>query len=484
MGKIGAFKKIGRDEAPERDPAERVGDFREFVGTLPLTELREQASRCMECGVPFCHDGCPLGNLIPDWNDLVYRDRWQEAIEQLHRTNNFPEFTGRLCPAPCEAACVLEINEGNAVSIKQVERSIIDRAWDERWVVPQPARARTGRRVAVVGSGPAGLACAQQLARAGEGVVVFERDEAAGGLIRFGVPEFKIEKSLVERRVEQLVAEGVEFRFGVDVGVDVAADELREQFDAVVLATGARVPRDLPVPGRELGGVHYAMEYLYDRARAIEFGAVSSVSAAGKHVIVIGGGDTGADCVAHAHRENAASVTQIELLGEPPASRPDDLTPWPQWPMKLRTSYALKEGGEREFAISTTRFSGNGSVQEIHWAQNSGSPPFGLVDGTEESRPAELVLLAMGFLGPEQELLAQLGVERDARSNAAAAQYQTSVEGVFAAGDARRGQSLIVWAINEGRQCASAVRAWLDEETRSQQETSTFVSIATSRPDE
>jgi glutamate synthase (NADPH/NADH) small chain len=484
VGKIGAFLKIGRDEAPERSPAERVGDYREFVGTLPLAELREQASRCMECGVPFCHNGCPLGNLIPDWNDLVYRDRWNEAIEQLHRTNNFPEFTGRLCPAPCEAACVLEINEGNAVSIKQVERSIIDRAWDEGWVVPQPAQARTGRRVAVVGSGPAGLACAQQLARAGEDVVVFERDEAAGGLIRFGVPEFKIEKRVVERRVEQLVAEGVEFRFGVDVGVDVTAEELREQFDAVVLATGSRVPRDLPVPGRELGGVHYAMEYLYDRARAIEFGAESSISAAGKHVIVIGGGDTGADCVAHAHRENAASVTQIELLGEPPASRPDDLTPWPQWPMKLRTSYALKEGGEREFAISTTHFSGNGSVQEIHWAQNSGVPPFALVDGTEESRPAELVLLAMGFLGPEQELLEQLGVECDPRSNAAAAGYHTSVEGVFAAGDARRGQSLIVWAINEGRQCASAVRAWLGEETRSQQETSTFVSIATIRADE
>ncbi len=457
MGRIGAFKKVSRVEAPERDPRERTADLREFVGTLPLTELREQAARCMECGVPFCHSGCPLGNLIPEWNDLVYRDNWREAIDQLHRTNNFPEFTGRLCPAPCEAACVLEINEGDAVSIKQIELSIVNRAWDEGWIVPQPAARRTGRSVAVVGSGPAGLACAQQLARAGEDVTVFERDEAAGGLVRFGVPEFKIEKALVERRVQQLVAEGVEFRFGVNVGVDVDASELREQFDAVVLATGARVPRDLPIPGRELDGVHYAMEYLYSRMR--DDGALT---AAGKHVIVIGGGDTGADCVGHAHREGAASVTQIELLGEPPASRPDDLTPWPRWPIKLRTSYALKEGGERSFAISTTHLSGDGRVEQIHWQQNTGAPPFDLVAGTEESRPADLVLLAMGFLGPEAAVLEQLGVERDGRSNAAAARYATSADGVFAAGDARRGQSLIVWAINEGRQCAQAVREWLD----------------------
>ena len=276
----------------------------------------------MECGVPFCHHGCPLGNLIPDWNDLVYRDRWQEALEQLHRTNNFPEFTGRLCPAPCEAACVLEINEGDAVSIKQVELAIVNRGWDEGWVHPQPAARQTGRSVAVVGSGPAGLACAQQLARAGEHVVVYERDEAAGGLVRFGVPEFKIEKRLVERRVQQLVAEGVEFRFGVDVGSDVDAEELRERHDAVVIATGARVPRDLPVPGRELDGVHFAMEYLYDRARSIAGTEERGLSAAGKHVVVIGGGDTGADCVAHANREGAASVTQIELLGEPPPHGP------------------------------------------------------------------------------------------------------------------------------------------------------------------
>ncbi len=461
MGKLRGFLEFERQENPERDPRERVGDYREFVGTLPLVELQQQGARCMECGVPFCHSGCPLGNLIPDWNDLVYRDRWRPAIDQLHRTNNFPEFTGKLCPAPCEAACVLEINEGEAVTIKQIEVSIINRAWDEGWVVPQPAATRTGRKVAVVGSGPAGLAAAQQLARAGHDVTVFERDEEAGGLVRFGVPEFKIEKWVVERRVQQLRDEGVDFRFGVDVGVDLPAEKLRERHDAVVLATGARVPRDLPVPGRELDGVHFAMEYLYDRARAVRDGGESAISAAGKHVIVIGGGDTGADCVGHAHREGAASVTQIELLGEPPVSRPDELTPWPLWPMKLRTSYALKEGGERDFAISTTRFSGNGRVEAIHWAENTGLPPFELVPGTEEERPADLVLLAMGFLGPEQALLEALGVERDARSNAAAAEFATSAEGVFAAGDARRGQSLIVWAIDEGRRCARAVEAWL-----------------------
>ena len=450
MGEVGGFKKYTRAETLERAPGERVGDHREFVKLLPLVELQQQAARCMECGVPFCHHGCPLGNLIPDWNDLVYRDRWRDAIDQLHRTNNFPEFTGRLCPAPCEASCVLEIEENNAVSIKQIELSIVARAWDEGWIVPQPPAARTGRTVAVVGSGPAGLAAAQQLNRRGHSVVLFERDETAGGLLRFGVPDFKIEKTVVERRVQQLVDEGVELRLGVDVD----PSDL-EGFDAVVLCTGSRVPRDLPAPGRELDGVHFAMEYLYGRNRAIANDRPAAISATGKHVIVIGGGDTGADCVASAHREGAASVTQIELLGEPPAQRADDLTPWPLWPVKLRTSYALKEGGERSFAISTTGLSGDGRVERIHWVENSGVPPFDTIPGTEQTRPADLVLLAMGFVGPEPKLLQELDVELTRES------YEASRPGVFAAGDCRRGQSLIVWAIEEGRKAAEAVDAYL-----------------------
>jgi glutamate synthase (NADPH/NADH) small chain len=503
MGKLGGFLEIERHGPPQRDPAERAHDYREFLLTRPEEELREQGARCMDCGVPFCHNGCPLGNLIPDWNDLVYRDRWKDAIAQLHATNNFPEFTGRLCPAPCEAACVLEIREGDAVTIKQIENAIVNRAWEEGWVVPQPPRQETGQGVAVVGSGPAGMAAAQQLRRAGHRVTLFERDEAAGGLVRFGVPDFKIEKTVVQRRVEQLIAEGVELRCGVEVGGVaggsdggvgggnsggmssggrelVSVEELRGSFDAVVLATGSRVPRDLPVPGRELDGVHFAMDYLYQRNRwvARELGPEPTVAqptvereitAQGKDVVVIGGGDTGADCVGNVLREGARSVTQLELLSEPPPSRPDDRTPWPEWPLKYRLSYAMEEAkkvgvGEQDYSVTTTHFGddGSGAVAALHIAQAEPGPPFGPVVGTEREIPAQLVLLAMGFLRPEQELLDRLAVEKDPRGNVKAVKpYTTSVEGVFAAGDARRGQSLIVWAINEGRQCARMVDRYL-----------------------
>jgi glutamate synthase (NADPH/NADH) small chain len=469
MGELGAFLKIQRVGFTERDPAERVNDFKEFVQQRPATEIALQGARCMECGIPFCHNGCPLGNLIPDWNDLVFRDRWGDAIKQLHATNNFPEFTGRLCPAPCEAACVLEIREGDAVTIKQIENSIINRAWDEGWVQPEPPSVETGFRVAVVGSGPAGMAAAQQLRRAGHAVVLFERDEEAGGLIRFGVPDFKIEKWLVKRRVDQLVAEGVELRLGVDVGVDVSYAQLREEFDAVVLATGSRVPRDLPAPGRdELDGIHFAMDYLYDRTRQVRDadGAPGAITAAGKHVVVIGGGDTGADCVGNAVREGALSVTQLEILPKPPDHRPDDQTPWPLWPMKYRKSYAMAEAlavekGEQDYAVTTTRFLGNGRVEAIEVARAENFQP---VAGSEHEIKADLVLLAMGFLHPEHEgLVEQSGIELDQRGNVKAPTYGASVDGVFAAGDARRGQSLIVWAINEGRQCARMVDRYLHE---------------------
>jgi glutamate synthase (NADPH/NADH) small chain len=480
MGKLGGFLQIERHGIPYRDPGERAQDYREFMVERSVAELREQGARCMDCGVPFCHNGCPLGNLIPDWNDLVYRDRWQEAIAQLHATNNFPDFTGRLCPAPCEAACVLEIREGDAVTIKQIELAIIDRAFQEGWVRPEPPRRETGQSVAVIGSGPAGMAASQQLRRAGHAVTLFERDEAAGGLVRFGVPDFKIEKRVVQRRVDQLVAEGVELRCGVDVGVDMSVDELRERYDAIVLATGSRVPRDLPVPGRDLGGIHFAMDYLYGRNRwvASEAGPEPTtaqpatgepISAAGKHVVVIGGGDTGADCVGNSLREGAASIVQLELLPEPPPRRPDERTPWPEWPLKYRLSYAMEEArtagvGEQDYSIATTHFSGDehGDVAALHIAQAGAAPPFAPVAGSERELPAQLVLLAMGFLHPEQPLLDQLGVERDPRGNVkAVSPYTTSVQGVFAAGDARRGQSLIVWAINEGRQCARMVDRYL-----------------------
>ena len=443
----------------------RLRDWREVYKPFPIHEIRTQASRCMDCGIPFCNNGCPLGNLIPDWNDLVYRDRWHEAIERLHATNNFPEFTGRLCPAPCESACVLGINQP-AVTIKQVEVEIIDRAWSEGWVQPVLPAVRTGKRVAVVGSGPAGLAAAQQLTRAGHDVVVFERDDRIGGLLRYGIPEFKMEKRHLALRLGQMRAEGTEFRPSTEVGVDLTGDQLRADFDAVVLAGGATVRRDLPIPGRDLDGIHQAMEYLPIANRVQEGDAEApSITAEGKRVVIIGGGDTGADCLGTANRQGAVSVHQFEIMPRPPDERADS-TPWPTWPLMFRTASAHEEGVERVFAVSTVEFLGDDdghvralTAHEVEQVVVEGRMSFEKVEGSEFELPCELVLLAMGFTGAQREgLCDQLGVDYDERGNVARDdRWMSSVDGVFVAGDMGRGQSLIVWAIAEGRSAAAAV---------------------------
>src|SRR5580704_3809831 len=461
-------------ETPTRRPVERrLRDWHEVYEPFGAGRLERQAGRCMDCGIPFCHNGCPLGNLIPEWNDLVWRHDWREAADRLHATNNFPEFTGRLCPAPCEAACVLGIN-ADPVTIKQVEVEIIDRAFASGWVTPRPPAAASGRRVAVIGSGPAGLAAAQQLTRAGHAVTVFERDDAPGGLLRYGIPAFKLEKRHLDRRLDQMRAEGTEFRCGVDAGIDVSAETLRASYDAIVLAGGARVARDLPLPGRELDGIHQAMEYLplANRVVAAESArrdtrpgqqgpAEPAISARGRHVVIIGGGDTGADCLGTAHRQDAASVTQLEIMPRPPAARPGH-QPWPTYPMIYRVSSAHEEGGERTYAVSTLEFLGDeqGRVRALRIAEADGFDP---VPGTERELPCDLVLLAMGFTGAERPgLLTELGVDFDARGNVGRdAHYATSVPGVFTAGDMGRGQSLIVWAIAEGRSAAAAVDRYL-----------------------
>jgi glutamate synthase (NADPH) small chain len=446
-------------ELPRRRPVDvRITDWREVYEPFAVSRVEQQAGRCMDCGIPFCHTGCPLGNLIPEWNDLVYRSDWEAAIERLHATNNFPEFTGRLCPAPCESACVLGIN-ADPVTIKQVEVEIIDRAWASGWVRPMAPSARTGRRVAVVGSGPAGLAAAQQLTRAGHEVTVFERDDAPGGLLRYGIPEFKMEKRHLDRRLEQMADEGTSFECGVSVS---DASQLAG-FDAVVLAGGARIARDLPVPGRSLPGVHQAMEYL---PQANRFGASSPISAEGKHVVIIGGGDTGADCLGTAHRQGAASVTQLEIMPRPPASR-SQAHPWPVYPLLFRVSSAHEEGGDRVYAVSTEEFVGSDRVRALRLSEVSlADGRFSPVPGTSREIPADLVLLAMGFTGAERSgLVSSLGVSLDARGNVArSASFETSVPGVFVAGDMGRGQSLIVWAIAEGRSCAAAVDEFLGDD--------------------
>ena len=471
MGKLKGFLEIERQKPPSRPVEERLQDWREVYLRHATPDLRAQGARCMDCGIPFCHEGCPLGNLIPDWNDLTYRAKWREAIDRLHKTNNFPEWTGRLCPAPCEGSCVLAIDD-EAVTIKAIELSTVERAFEEGWITPAPPASRNGKRVAVVGSGPAGLAAADQLNRAGHTVTVFEKSDRIGGLLRYGIPEFKMEKRFLNRRLDIMRAEGVRFRTGVNVGVDLPAQQLRGEHDAVLLAGGAGWPRDLDVPGRELGGIHFAMEFLTQQNRVCEGDAVPDgqfISAAGKRVVIIGGGDTGADCLGTVHRQGALSVAQFELLPRPPDVRGAD-NPWPTWPNVFRVSAAHEEGGERVYAVSTQRFSGNarGRVTTLHahkvnLRRTSGRPAFEPLPGSEFEMPVDLVLLAMGFLGPDRPgLLEELDVKLTPRGNVWRDDtWMTSVPGVFTAGDMQRGQSLIVWAIAEGRSAARGIDAFL-----------------------
>ncbi len=472
MGKVTGFMEAPRKMPRKRPVGERIKDFLEVYEVFSEEQAREQGSRCMDCGIPFCHKGCPLGNIIPDWNDLVYRDKWREAIERLHLTNNFPEFTGRICPAPCEAACVLGIND-DPVTIEMIENAIADRAWEEGWVRPKPPRRLTGRRVAIVGSGPAGLAAAQQLRRRGHEVTVFEKADRIGGLLRYGIPDFKLEKWVVDRRLDQMSQEGVQFRTGVHVGVDLPAAELRESHDAVLIATGSEKSRDLPIPGRDLDGIHFAMDFLCQQNRRVAGDLLdpdSVITARGKHAIVIGGGDTGSDCIGTCHRQGALSVTNLELLERPPDER-DPSTPWPGWPLIFRTSTSHEEGGTRLFSVMTKRFIGEGGrisaleAVKIRFGEpdETGQRPLHEIPDSTFRIRGELVLLAMGFVHPVQAgLLRDLGIKLDARGNAETdSRYMTSEQGIFAAGDAHRGQSLVVWAIREGRDAAEAIHAYL-----------------------
>jgi glutamate synthase (NADPH) small chain len=467
MGKVTGFLQYKR-ELPQRRPVtERVNDWFEIYQDFPQDKLQIQAARCMDCGVPFCHDGCPVNNLIPDWNDLVYRDRWKDAVRWLHSTNNFPEFTGRICPAPCEASCVLAINEP-AITIKQIEKMVVERGFREGWIHPQRPEFETGKKVAVVGSGPAGLAAAQQLRRAGYQVVVYEKADRIGGLLRYGIPSFKLEKSVLDRRIEQMTAEGVRFVSNAHVGVSVPVEELQASYNAILLAGGAEQPRDLPIPGRELKGIHFAMEFLPQQNRRCEGDVVDAsaeILATGKNVVIIGGGDTGADCLGTSHRQKAQSVRQFELFPMPPEQRAPQ-TPWPLWPLQLRTESAHEEGGQREWSLSTQRFTGddNGQVTHLHAVRVGPPPRFEPIAGSEFFIETELVLLAMGFTGPVRNgMLEQLGADLDGKGNVATDdQYMTSVPGVFAAGDMRRGQSLVVWAISEGRKAAACIDRYLN----------------------
>ncbi|MEN5082646.1 glutamate synthase subunit beta [Bosea sp. TWI1241] len=470
MGKVTGFLEIDRRDRKYLPASDRIRNYKEFVIPLGREATRDQAARCMNCGIPYCHNGCPVNNQIPDWNDLVYNDKWREALANLHSTNNFPEFTGRVCPAPCEASCTLNL-EDTPVTIKTIECAIVDKGWQEGWISPEPAAHKTGKRIAIIGGGPAGLAAAQQLARAGHEVHVYERQSHAGGLLRYGIPDFKLDKSLVQRRVEQMQAEGVTFHYGVNVGVDLDASELLADYDAVGLTGGSEKPRDLAIPGRELDGVHFAMDFLRQQNRrnggeAATLGNAQPILAGGKHVVVIGGGDTGSDCIGTSVRQGALSVTQLEIMPQPP-EKENKLLTWPNWPLKLRTSSSHEEGAERDFAVTTVRFEGaKGKVTKLICARvDARMQP---IPGSEFELRADLVTLAMGFVSPVHEgLLASLGVKLDGRGNVEANQlaYKTSVEKVFAAGDMRRGQSLVVWAIREGRQMAHAIDKHLMGET-------------------
>ncbi len=469
MGKVTGFLEIDREQPKRRNPEDRIHDWFEIYEPFPEEKQKEQGGRCMDCGVPFCHTGCPVNNLIPDWNDLVYSGRWENAIRRLHATNNFPEFTGRICPAPCEAACVLGINMP-PVSIKLMERSIVERAWEEGWIHPEPPEQNTGKRVAVVGSGPSGLAAAQQLRRAGHSVTVYEKNDRIGGLLRYGIPNFKLEKHVIDRRIEQMRAEGVTFLTNAQVGGNVPVEALTEHYDAILLCGGAEAPRDLKIPGRELKGVHFAMEFLPQQNRRNEGDVVDeaiAISAKGKRVVIIGGGDTGADCLGTSHRQGAKSVHQFEIMPKPPETRAAS-TPWPLWPLQLRTESAHEEGGIRDWSINSIRFTGDeiGNLKQLHAVRVGNPPKFEPIAGSEFTMDVDLVLLAMGFLGPVKNgMLDQLGVALDARGNVATTEYKTSVDGVFAAGDMRRGQSLVVWAISEGRKAAAAVDLYLAEQS-------------------